>query len=75
MVSSSFNQSFKSSSSSPKQVAEVILSAIKSEKPNTRYLVGNDAIAINERRKSSSDSEFEQWIKVSLLEQKGFVEK
>jgi hypothetical protein len=54
------------------QVAEVILSAIKSEKPNTRYLVGNDAIAINERRKSSSDSEFEQWIKGSLLEQQGF---
>ncbi len=64
--------SFKASSSSPKQVAEVILSAIKSEKPNTRYLVGNDAIAIKEKRKSSSDSEFEQWIKASLLEQKGF---
>ena len=43
----------ETSSSSPMQVAEVILSAIKSEKPNTRYLVGNDAIAINERRKSS----------------------
>ena len=57
------------------QVAEVILTAIKSEKPNTRYLVGNDTIAINERRKSSSDSELEQWIKEGLLEQKGFTNK
>ena len=64
-------ESFKTSSS-PKQVAEVILSAIKSEKPNTRYLVGDDAVAVQERRKSSSDSEFEQWIKEGLLEQKGF---
>src|SRR6185437_4001334 len=70
MVSEGVRERFKeTSSSSPMQVAEVILSAIKSEKPNTRYLVGNDAIAINERRKSSSDSEFEQWIKGSLLEQ------
>ena len=73
MVSEGVRERFKeTNSSSPMQVAEVILSAIKSEKPNTRYLVGNDAIAINERRKSSSDSEFEQWIKGSLLEQQGF---
>ena len=71
-LSEGVRESFKASSSSPKQVAEVILSAINSEKPNTRYLVGNDAIVIKERRKSSSDSEFEQWIKGSLLEQKGF---
>ena len=63
------------SSSSPKQVAEVILSAIKSEKPDTRYLVGNDAIAIKERRRDSSDSELELWLKKSLLEQKGFEGK
>jgi NAD(P)-dependent dehydrogenase (short-subunit alcohol dehydrogenase family) len=62
-------------SSSPKQVAEVILSAIKSEKPDTRYLIGNDAIAIKERRRNSSDSEFELWLKKSLLEQKGFEGK
>jgi short-subunit dehydrogenase len=70
-LSEGVRESFRTSSS-PKQVAEVILSAIKSEKPNTRYLVGNDAVVIQERRKSSSDSEFEQWIKESLLEQKGF---
>jgi NAD(P)-dependent dehydrogenase (short-subunit alcohol dehydrogenase family) len=76
MVSEGVRERFKeNSSSSPMQVAEVILSAIKSEKPNTRYLVGNDAIAINERRKNSSDSELERWIKEGLLEQKGFVNK
>ena len=71
-LSEGVRESFSTNSSSPKQVAEVILSAIKSEKPNTMYLVGNDAIAIAEKRKSSSDSEFEQWIKGSLLEHKGF---
>ena len=72
-MSAGVRERFKdASSSSPYQVAEVILSAIKSEKPNTRYLVGNDAIAIKERRKSSSDSELEAWLKASLLEQKGF---
>ena len=60
--------------SSPMQVAEVILAAIKSEKPNTRYLVGNDAAAIMERKKNSSDFELERWIKESL-EGKGFVRK
>jgi NAD(P)-dependent dehydrogenase (short-subunit alcohol dehydrogenase family) len=76
MVSEGVRERFKeTSSSSPMQVAKVILTAIKSEKPNTRYLVGNDAIAINERRKSSSDSELERWIKEGLLEQKGFINK
>jgi short-subunit dehydrogenase len=59
----------------PSQVAEVILSAIKSEKPNTRYLVGRDAAAIKVRRKNSSDFELERWIKESLLDQKGFAGK
>lgn len=62
-------------SSSPGLVAEVILNAIKSEKPSTTYLVGNDAAATMERRKNSSDSELEQWMKESLLEQKGFEDK
>ncbi|MFY9794409.1 MAG: SDR family oxidoreductase [Candidatus Nitrosopolaris sp.] len=73
-VSEGVRESFKqASSSSPVQVAEVILNAIKSENPNTRYLVGNDAAAIMERRKKSSDFEFERWMKESLLDQKGFL--
>lgn len=72
-VSEGVRESFKESSCSPVQVAEAILSAIKSENPNTRYLVGNDAAAIIERRKKSSDLEFERWVKESLLDQKGFA--
>ncbi|MGC1927744.1 MAG: hypothetical protein WA667_02120 [Candidatus Nitrosopolaris sp.] len=73
-VSEGVRESFtQASSSSPTQVAEVILNAIKSENPNTRYLVGNDAAAIMERRKKSSDFEFERWMKESLLDQKGFA--
>jgi NAD(P)-dependent dehydrogenase (short-subunit alcohol dehydrogenase family) len=73
-VSEGVMEGFKQTSS-PMQVAEVILAAIKSEKPNTRYLVGNDAVAIKERRKNSSDFELERWMRESLLEQKGFVGK
>jgi NAD(P)-dependent dehydrogenase (short-subunit alcohol dehydrogenase family) len=72
-VSEGVRESFKQASSSPLQVAEAILNAIKSDNPNTRYLVGDDAAAIIERRKKSSDFEFERWIKESLLDQKGFV--
>ena len=76
MVSEGVRERFKETQPFyPYVIAEVILTAIKSEKPNTRYLVGNDAIAINERRKSSSDSELERWIKEGLLEQKGFINK
>ena len=74
-ISEGVRESFKQASSSPLQVAEAILNAIKSENPNTRYLVGDDAAAIIERRKKSSDFEFERWIKESLLDQKGFVRK
>src|SRR6476659_8038911 len=73
-VSEGVRERFKdTNSSSPKQVAEVILGAIKSEKPNNRYLVGNDAVTIMEKRKKSTDTELERWIKESLLEQKGFA--
>lgn len=74
-ISEGVRESFKQASSSPLQVAEAILNAIKSENPNTRYLVGDDAAAIIERRKKSSDFEFERWIKESLLDQKGFVRR
>jgi hypothetical protein len=46
---------------------------IKLENPDTRYLVGNDTTVIMERRKKSSDFEFERWMKESLLDQKGFA--
>jgi hypothetical protein len=63
----------ENNSSSPIQVAEVILKAITSEKVNTRYLVGNDAAAIVDKKRTSSDIELQQWIKESLIQQKGFI--
>jgi hypothetical protein len=71
-VSSAFDMA---NASIPSQVAEVILRAIKSEKPVTRNFVGKDAAAIRERRKNSTDFELESWIKASMLEQKGFTSK
>ena len=63
----------ESNSSSPLDVAEVILKAVKSNNPEIRYLVGNDAVSLIEKRKNMTDKEFENWIKESLFEQKGFV--
>jgi len=71
-VSAAFDMA---NASIPPQVAEVILRAIKSEKPDTRYFLGKDAAAIRERRKNSTDFELESWIKASMLEQKGFTSK
>jgi NAD(P)-dependent dehydrogenase (short-subunit alcohol dehydrogenase family) len=72
-VSEAFKPMLENNSSSPIQVAEVILKAITSEKVNTRYLVGNDAAAIMDKKRSSSDIELQQWIKESLIQQKGFI--
>jgi len=72
-VSEGFKPMLENNSSSPIQVAEVILKAITSEKVNTRYLVGNDAAAIVDKKRSSSDIELQQWIKESLIQQKGFI--
>jgi NAD(P)-dependent dehydrogenase (short-subunit alcohol dehydrogenase family) len=72
-VSEAFKPMLENNSSSPIQVAEVILKAITSEKVNTRYLVGNDAAIIMDKKRSSSDIELQQWIKESLIQQKGFI--
>jgi len=72
-VSEGFKPMLENNSSSPIQVAEVILKAITSEKVNTRYLVGNDAAAIVDKKRTSSDIELQQWIKESLIQQKGFI--
>ena len=72
-VSEGFKPMLENNSSSPIQVAQVILKAITSEKANTRYLVGNDAAAIVDKKRSSSDIELQQWIKESLIQHKGFI--
>ncbi len=56
-----------------KIVADVILEAVTSDKPNIRYAVGEDAKSIIEARKKLSDKEFEKWVKEGFFEKKGFI--
>jgi NAD(P)-dependent dehydrogenase (short-subunit alcohol dehydrogenase family) len=54
--------------SSPKEVADVILNAVTSDKPKSRYLVGEDAFKLMEIRKNTSDDEFGRIVMNSVLE-------
>ncbi len=56
-----------------KIVADAILEAVTSDKPNIRYAVGEDAKSIIEARKKLSDKEFEKWVKEGFFEKKGFI--
>ena len=47
----------------PSEVAKVILQAVISDNPDFRYMVGKDAAAILETRRSMSDREFQNFIK------------
>jgi len=62
-----------SSSSLPSDVAKVIYQAIESNNRQVRYLVGKDAVSIINARQNLSDKEFENWIKESFFQQKGFI--
>lgn len=53
--------------SAPKEVAEVILKAIRSENPELRYIVGGDAFRLMEIKKNTSDSEFRKLVMKSVL--------
>ena len=69
-----FEPMLKSNSSSlPSDVAKIIYKAIESNNREVRYLVGKDAISIINTRQKLSDKEFENWIKESLFQQKGFI--
>ena len=52
---------------SPKVVAQVILTAVTKENPERRYLVGNDAIELINARKNNTDKDFEKIIVGNLL--------
>jgi NAD(P)-dependent dehydrogenase (short-subunit alcohol dehydrogenase family) len=54
--------------SSPKEVADVILNAVTSDKPKSRYLVGEDAFKLMEIRNNTSDDEFGRIVMNSVLE-------
>ena len=50
----------------PKEVADIIVKAIRNEKPLPRYIVGNDASMFLEARKDKTDIEFENYLKKEL---------
>lgn len=52
----------------PVEVAKVILKVVTAEKPDPRYIVGNDAAMIMEARKNMSDAEFEKFVKKELIQ-------
>jgi short-subunit dehydrogenase len=67
---SRFKSVSESNSSSPSQVAKAILKALQSKSSNFRYIVGEDAIIVLEKRKDLSDIKFEKWIWDSIMESK-----
>jgi NAD(P)-dependent dehydrogenase (short-subunit alcohol dehydrogenase family) len=54
--------------SSPKEVADTILEAVTSDKPEFRYIVGEDASKLMDIRKNTSDEEFGKIVMNSVLE-------
>ena len=69
-----FEPMLKSNSSSlPSDVAEVIYQAKESNNRKVRFPVGKDALSIIKTRQNLSDKEFENWIKESIFQQKGFI--
>ncbi len=53
--------------SSPIEVAKTILEAVTSPDPKARYLVGDDAMKMMEKRKNTSDEEFGRMLMDSVL--------
>ena len=54
---------------SPKEVANTIVTAIKDRNPLPRYVVGNDASMFLEAKKSKTDIEFENYLKKELYDE------
>jgi hypothetical protein len=52
---------------SPREVAYTVLKAAKSDYPLPRYIVGDDAAMIMENRKSMADTEFDKFVKNTIL--------
>ena len=53
--------------SSPKIVADIVLEAAISANPKVRYLVGDDALKMMDRRKNTSYEEFDRLVMDSVL--------
>lgn len=67
---SRFKSISESNSTSPSQVAMTILKALHSKSSDFRYIIGEDAITVFDKRKVLSDIEFERWIWDSIMESK-----
>ncbi len=52
--------------STPDQVAATILQAISSQEPKLRYAVGQDAVALLEKRRTLTDEQFQENMKNSM---------
>jgi hypothetical protein len=52
--------------STPDQVAATILQAISSQEPKLRYAVGQDVVALLEKRRTLSDEQFQEHMKSSM---------
>jgi NAD(P)-dependent dehydrogenase (short-subunit alcohol dehydrogenase family) len=52
--------------STPDQVAATILQAISSQEPKLRYAVGQDVVALLEKRRTLSDEQFQEHMKNSM---------
>jgi short-subunit dehydrogenase len=70
-----FKSISETNSSSAIDVAATVLKAVESEKPNFRYVIGEDAETVMNMKKVLSDSEFEYWVWDSIMEGKGLVRK
>ena len=53
----------------PKEVADMVIKALKDEKPLPRYIVGNDAMMFLEAKKMKTDIEFENYLKKELYDE------
>jgi hypothetical protein len=52
----------------PEEVAKTIFQAISTEKPEFRYVVGNDAVSLLEARKNMTFSEFQKMIIQNIIQ-------
>ncbi|HEY7570194.1 MAG TPA: SDR family oxidoreductase [Nitrososphaeraceae archaeon] len=50
----------------PSEVANVILQAVKTDNPELRYVIGNDASMVLESRRNLSDNEFQNFMKKTI---------
>jgi NAD(P)-dependent dehydrogenase (short-subunit alcohol dehydrogenase family) len=63
---SAFKPRFEKGSSTS-EVADIILQAVTSDNPKARYLVGEDALKMMEKRRNTTDEEFARLVMNSVL--------